>query len=585
MSIKEDFNQLHDMVATMETQLKMFSDMTDSTITNIYGLDLDIKKELEGVSKEDIENMEDHQILRILNSSSPEMAAGETESANVAALKKSQEDEETYKDKPFVDYAKFVLSDIVNSLEQLAELTKSKDKIVKDANDAYNNYFDYINSPEYKEKMLARLAEMKEEAAQEEDPTKRRKIEAKIDAMEKSKTLEFLLTRLEEYPDKEPANIVDVFFNETRSNMVMAKFKSRMKQYGYNQDLYKRFFNLEEQYLTPDFAPLNNIFLFHVMRWISFTNPSDEVDSLFVNSVLVAMYNLVYHKYDSMVGESEFVTFMRKVDTYFLPFKEKFEKFNTTAPGHPERIKREAEYEQKRRMMLIASLENAGVEFDASAETSELYALLRKVMEEKQKVEDDEGEPDSAEVYNADESSEEDDSSDSDAVETESDGSEEEETVSEDTEETDSEDIEVSEEANTEDVESEEDIEVSEDDPVFKVTEEAANVLEERPGVDIEDVETEDGDKVFVGEDDGEKHPTIEATADDIASLVDSIAVETDVYEDPFHNYYVEDPDNPGTYKYIDKTGEILEPDASYSEEDILRLRSAGKLFKTTIII
>ena len=62
-----------------------------------------------------------------------------------------------------------------------------------------------------------------------------------------------------------------------------------------------------------------------------------------------------------------------------------FEKYNTTSPLHPQRIQKDKEFEEKRRLMIIASLQNEGIEPDTSLETEELRKMLQDVIDKKSK--------------------------------------------------------------------------------------------------------------------------------------------------------------------------------------------------------
>ena len=62
---------------------------------------------------------------------------------------------------------------------------------------------------------------------------------------------------------------------------------------------------------------------------------------------------------------------------------EDFEKYNITSPKHPQRIERDKAYDEKLRMMCIASLQNEGIEPDTTLETIELKKMLEDVMKKK----------------------------------------------------------------------------------------------------------------------------------------------------------------------------------------------------------
>lgn len=376
MAIREDFENLNAMVQTMDTQLDVLEELTNTTITDGYGLTLDTKDLIKEMTYEYIDNLTNEEIVS---------SFGGEENSNIQALRNLHENNEEYKDKDFSEFVKFVFSDIKKSLDEIERVIEDKRKITKEITDLSDNYFNYVNSKEYKEKKMKRIENLREKAQNESDPIQKKKIERMLNSMESAETLQFLFDRIEKVGNKEINNIKDVFFDKNRSTLVMNKFHSRLHRYGYNEDIYKMFFNIEEKFLPEEYHDFNNIFLFHVMRYISYTDPYNKEDSLFTSSILIKLYNLLYHKFESVEMEKEFIDIIKKFDDYFVDYRDFFKEHNTTSPNHPKRIKRDKEYDERRRMMIISSLENEGIHPDTTLSTEELRSMLQDVIDKKSK--------------------------------------------------------------------------------------------------------------------------------------------------------------------------------------------------------
>ena len=378
MAVKNDLQNLTSMIKTMESQIQMLKDMDESTITIAYGLDISIKNTISKMSMEEIENLDEDSAIRILNDSNLN---------NVEAIKTSKETNDEYSDKPLLDYIKHVFVEIKKSSDEIQKLESEKASLIKNVDEISENYFNYINSEEYQQKKLEKLENLKKDSDNETDPIKKKAILKMIEGMENSETLDFLFKRLLENPEKEAKNIKDTYFNDRRSSLIMQKFSARLPRYGYNPNIYKMFFNLEEKFLDEKYHDLNNVFLFGVMRFISYSDTNNKNDNLYVSSILVKIYNLVYHMFGTQNMEDKFIEIIKKYDDYFLPFIEEFTKKNSTSPNHPARIAKEKEMDEKRRLMIIASLQNEGIDVDTTLETDELRKMLQDVIDKKQAAE------------------------------------------------------------------------------------------------------------------------------------------------------------------------------------------------------
>ena len=375
MNIKDDFNELRSTAHMMNEQLQILNNLVDTEITTVYGLSNKIRSALEKTHFSKISEMDDEDVTRFLRDN------GEQDS-NLDAMKKAQEEaKDEWKDVPFHDFCRHVLNNIKDSLMNIKKLERDRDNLANNMKEIEDNYFNYVNTKEYKDKKLNQLEDMKKQAEDETDPVKKAQILRNLEYMHDAETLKFLTDYTDEKGQRAVDNIADVYFNHQRSSLVMKKFAVRMPKFGYNKDIYKFFFNLEENFLPEEYHAFNNLFLFHVMRTISFMDVDSKRDTLYASAILVKLYNLVYHKFGDQAMEDEFIEFIRKFDDLFMEnWKEKFERDNVTNPKHPERIKKDEEAEKRRRIMTIAEIKNHGVEPDTSLDTESLVNQLKDII-------------------------------------------------------------------------------------------------------------------------------------------------------------------------------------------------------------
>lgn len=376
MAIADDYKELEGMIKSMESDIKTLSDLADSDIIGVYELNPSIKDVLMGMSQEELQAIsEESQINEILKQ-------GNCDIDSYKSIWSSMNDEPG---DDFVKSTKEMFLSYKDSASQIKELEDEKNKITDELKQVTENWFEYVNSAEYKQKKLDKLNELREKAESEADPLAKKKILEMISSMESGQTLQFLFDRIEKNPEIETRAIKDSYFDSAKSQLIIKKFKSRLPRYNYNEDIYKMFFNIEEKFLPEEYHDFNNIFLFHVMRFISHTDTYNKRDSLYVSSILMKLYNLLYHKFGDDDTEIEFLGIIKKFDDYFKPYQDEFKEKNITSPNHPVRKKRMEEQEEKLRVMIIASLQNEGIEPDTTLSTEELRAQLKEVIDKKSK--------------------------------------------------------------------------------------------------------------------------------------------------------------------------------------------------------
>lgn len=543
MHIKEDFKEIREATHMMSEQLHILKDMVNNNATETLGLDIRVVRALDRTSYDKIPLMDEADTMRFLRDN------GEDD-ANIKALKNNQEEaDDEWKNKPFDEYCRFVLSSVKDSLMEIRKMEKERDSLTQKMESMEEDYFGYVNTPEYKEKNRQRRQEMREQAENEEDAGKKASIIRDLDYMENAETLQFIMERVEQNGQKEVDNIASTFFDHTRSTHIMKKFAVRMPRFGYNKDIYKFFFNLEENFLPEEYHVFNNLFLFHVMRLISYMDANIKRDHLYVSSILVKIYNLIYHKFATQEQENEFVDMIKKFDDLFRDkWFEKFQNDNVTQPKHPDRIAMEEKADEKRRIKTIAELQNHGVDPDTTLDTNTLVEQLKQVIENEKAQRDAELEKWTAEHPDENESSESQDSE----TDTSSNSNDSIETAVDETE-----------------------VEVIEQEPVIDMenAEEVLDAINASKEFDKFDEDISNMGDELRQEMNRDNADGIVATED---ALKENNLSEVEVYVD-IHGYYYRKMED-GTYTYFSNKDTVYE--TGISEETILQLINTGNLQK-----
>jgi hypothetical protein len=222
------------------------------------------------------------------------------------------------------------------------------------------------------------------------------------------------------------------------------------------------------------------------------------------------------------------------IDDNFKPYMETFTKYNTTSPNHPERKKRDEEYEQKRRMMIISSLKNEGLTPDTTLSTEELRSQLQEVIDKKSKGTDGSVKIKTDSVYG-------------------------EMLNPESTEEESVEETEIEEESNSDTTELNTDTELT---GVPMTADKLTNIIDTVESSPVLD--------------------ELDKMAEEMGGTL--IPKEIEVYKDTYGRYYIPNSEKPGMYNYCDESGQAID-DIMESEEDILRLLSGGSITKTTLTL
>lgn len=267
---------------------------------------------------------------------------------------------------------------------QLLLLTSRRDveKLKAESNETLKDYFNYLSSARVRKAREERIDALKEAVDYEEDEVRKASMVRMINTMEASLDYSFLYDRFNEYGEKEIESIKNGFFNDKDGEYIQKKFMSKIKKFGYKEDIYKNFYGIEEKFLPEQYAPFNNIFLFIYIRMIAYGDPYSKTDRMLVESLTSGIANLIYHKFDSVESEQYFISVIESIDDKFIDDVEYFKENNSTYEFHPDRVKAQQEHDAHRREALIKSLTRLKVtDFDENMDIDELQKLYSDTVE------------------------------------------------------------------------------------------------------------------------------------------------------------------------------------------------------------
>lgn len=368
----QDYRLIMDMIKEMDSQYEMLKSFTESTIENTYGVRASIIYSMVGYMSEDIENMSAEQMKDILNN------FGSEENTKKIIDEFNTDDNE-------LEALRKIIKEIKAAQLSLMNTKFEADKIKEESNEIIQDYMNYLSSPKVQEYRLKKLSLMKEAAEKETDPVKKREMIEMIDAIESTQTFSFMYTRFKDYGEHELANIVEKFFSDHKGTYIIDKFKKKIGKFGFNEDIYKYFFNLEENFLPEKYYPYNNLFLFIVMRHIAYSDPYNKVDKMQVQSIYSAMANLIYHKFDKEEREAQFIKFIESILDLFIGagYTEKFIECNITNPNHPARIEADKKREADRKIALISKMNEMNITgYDVNSTADELQKYMNDKLDE-----------------------------------------------------------------------------------------------------------------------------------------------------------------------------------------------------------
>lgn len=377
-TLQNSLAQARELIDGMTEQIKMYDGIINSMIGN-HGFNYRLRDVLTKMSKEAIDALDANKVDKII-------AFTKSKLSEINAAKDEDTDEK--KAMTFSEYCISVFKEIYDCCVNYADAIKEKENLEKEIRDITNKSYDASTSGKAR---LEKVESLQKQLDEETDPVKKIQIQKMLDTVRKTEDLSFLTDRIVKLGDNEVRNIINTFFNAKRSSLIMEKFRIRIKRLGYDENTYKMFFNIEEMFLPEEYYPMNNMFLFVAMRFISYADTNNKNDALFCSSLLIKMYNLVYHRFSTPEEEKEFINQIKAVDDYFAPYKETLIEKNVTSPNHPARQETHRENEARLRESLCNAIVAHGEKLTddvVKMDVKELKEYLEKIVaDEKAKEE------------------------------------------------------------------------------------------------------------------------------------------------------------------------------------------------------
>lgn len=264
-----------------------------------------------------------------------------------------------------------------DSADAYFNMITAKNEIDKELQNAISDYNSYLSSDEMKKREEEQLKELQEKAELEEDPIKKAAYKKKLDIIESSRTFDFIYERMESLQSKEIDNIITAFFDKRRSNYIIDRYSKRIKKLGLNSEIYKNLLDIESLFLGEEYYPFNNLFLFIMLRFIAYADVYSDKDSLYCQSILINVSKLKYHKFESDSDKQLMIALIRKVDDYFMDYKDIFIEKNITNPLSEYRINSEKERTEKSIQNLKEFMSEYELEYDENLSFNENATILR----------------------------------------------------------------------------------------------------------------------------------------------------------------------------------------------------------------
>ena len=269
-----------------------------------------------------------------------------------------------------LEFTKFMFRDVKNDLKEVLKQKHDLDDLKQQVMDAEQQLIDYTHSEEYLEVKRNRIVSLEEAVEKEEDEKTKKELQEKLKIIKGLNYCEYLKDRVNAYGDKEISSLEKSFFSPNGGSLIMSKFKSACKKMGVNEEIYSRFFDLEETFLPEEYAPFNNFFLHICMRYVGYADLNNTIEKMYVDNLFNRLRMLILHSFESDNEEKQFIGVIKSVLDPFMKDVEVFKEKNTTYKSHPDRLAREERTEKERKERFLDRLELMGIEI-----TDEIRAM------------------------------------------------------------------------------------------------------------------------------------------------------------------------------------------------------------------
>lgn len=402
------FTEIRDLLDTANELLSQKEDLAmdwfDSRNVNTDELSTIVEKE--GISSGDFATMEDADIDEYW-----ERICAETPEEYLDEYRDDAE-ESLYLTKADM------LKDVAEQWESIVADREQITGIEREYHEETKKFTDYATSEEYDQKLVESMEAAKKLLEEipdtPENSALRKQAEHKVTRISQRFSLDYLYTRFDD-PKTGPNEVTRIttkYFDRSRSDYLMKKFRDKCEQFGLATDIVSHLFNIEENFLEEEFHVYNNLYLFFIMEKLGYAN-DDEIED--VKQAMRNLINLVYNRFYSADNREIFLESMRGFLRRFEPYREVFNEKNILHPNHPHRIQKDAEMAAMEKAKYLAYIEK---EFPEAVDTeekteefknmslSEVMAAYSKLCEEKRAAEEAETATDEVSVEEAETSTE-----------------------------------------------------------------------------------------------------------------------------------------------------------------------------------
>ncbi len=255
-----------------------------------------------------------------------------------------------------ISFHEFAIDILLKVREKMSNIVDAEEniKVLEDERlDISRSFTAALKSPEYREARIAQIQKLREHLDEEEDPKRRKELSDKLDQIEISQNFTFLNERLHSIGKKEVQSIISGFFEMTKGTYTMKRYYTNLKRMEISPEIHRMFFSLEEKFLPESYHVYNDLFLYHVIRWVSYMDVDDAKDYLYMSSIIGALKDLITA--DATDEEKQTLLGVMKDFYSFIDNEERykyFEEKNISYKNHPERILAEKHAEEQRKLKI-----------------------------------------------------------------------------------------------------------------------------------------------------------------------------------------------------------------------------------------
>ena len=240
------------------------------------------------------------------------------------------------------EYREAIFDDLLSAVAEESDQIKNLEKIEAEFNAKKEAQIKYLNSKEYQEKKEKSYRELEQKYNEETDPEKKAVFKKSYEFLTSLRTFDYLFTRLTKNKDSEVKNIVDTFFDSTRSKYVLDRYFNKFKQlnkvkgFGIDGKSIFYFMHLECKLLPEEYHPFDGFFLFNVIRFIAYINANESSDLIFVQNILLNLKKLFYHEFATPEDEAKFVAVITGFEDNFMTYADMFKEKNDSYTSYKE---------------------------------------------------------------------------------------------------------------------------------------------------------------------------------------------------------------------------------------------------------